>query len=374
MLRQTHLVASGAQTWIPQVASARGNRFAYASTLAIYIHNNDDQALCKIAACQSNTITAYAWHPKDDNLLAVATNDDIVHLYDIAGDTELKTIRAPMPGVTCLEWDPIRPASLVVVCNADAYVWDSSTDTLKKLAFSPGCRITAFVRHPKVHAMSAVGTVKGEVYLLHIDDGKKEKLPDFDGPIQDLGFDPKSEDYLLVATATGKITLWGLAGLYKQGKSNEKPSQIMEFAKQPTGLSACKWIDEMPGTFVSISDRHGVIRVWNVSNANPISMIKTEQGAISSIAQLHKSTKAVVSFKGGEVAIVDLHERRTQWATGGGHTETIFDCSLSRSDCNTLVSCSFDGTVRTWDTRTKACTAVFDAGAAPSGTGSGGGG
>jgi len=36
-------------------------------------------------------------------------------------------------------------------------------------------------------------------------------------------------------------------------------------------------------------------------------------------------------IKGGKVALVDLHERRVEWATEGGHTETIFDCSLSRS-------------------------------------------
>ena len=35
-------------------------------------------------------------------------------------------------------------------------------------------------------------------------------------------------------------------------------------------------------------------------------------------------------IKGGKVALVDLHERRVEWATEGGHTETIFDCSLSR--------------------------------------------
>jgi WD40 repeat protein len=122
-----------------------------------------------------------------------------------------------------------------------------------------------------------------------------------------------------------------LQGLFK-GKSGEKPSQIMEFAKQPTGLSACKWVDSMPGTFVTASDRHGVIRMWNVSNANPMHMIKTEQGAVSSIACLEQqSAKIVVSFKSGEVALVDLKERRTAWATEGGHTETIFDCSMSAS-------------------------------------------
>ena len=46
--RQTHLIPSGAQTGIPQVIAARGDRFAYASTLAIFIYNNDDQCLSKV--------------------------------------------------------------------------------------------------------------------------------------------------------------------------------------------------------------------------------------------------------------------------------------------------------------------------------------
>ena len=81
------------------------------------------------------------------------------------------------------------------------HIWETDKDIFTKLVFAPGSRITAFVRHPKVPAMSAVGTQKGEVFLFNVEDGQKEKLPVFDGPIQDVGFDPKSEDYLLVATA-----------------------------------------------------------------------------------------------------------------------------------------------------------------------------
>ena len=58
----------------------------------------------QIAACQSNTITAYAWHPKDVNLLAVATNDENIHLYDITADKELKCIKCPKMQVTAMEW------------------------------------------------------------------------------------------------------------------------------------------------------------------------------------------------------------------------------------------------------------------------------
>ena len=100
----------------------------------------------------------------------------------------------------------------------------------------------------------------------------------FDGKVVDLGFDPKSEDYLLVATAGGAITLWSLDGKFSPS-ATKKPTQLTEFAKQGSGLCACRFVDSMPGTFVTASDRHGVLRVWNVSNSNPQHAIKMDQGA-----------------------------------------------------------------------------------------------
>ena len=50
LFRQTHLIASGAQNWISQPLLAHGKQFAYASTLAVYIFNNEDQQLQKVRA------------------------------------------------------------------------------------------------------------------------------------------------------------------------------------------------------------------------------------------------------------------------------------------------------------------------------------
>ena len=48
----------------------------------------------------------------------------------------------------------------------------------------------------------------------------------------------------------------------------------------------------MPGTFVTASDRHGVLRVWNVSNSNPQHAIKMDQGAVSSVAVARQERRA----------------------------------------------------------------------------------
>ena len=50
LFRQTHLIASGAQNWISQPLVAQDKQFAYASTLAVYVYNNEDQQLQKVSA------------------------------------------------------------------------------------------------------------------------------------------------------------------------------------------------------------------------------------------------------------------------------------------------------------------------------------
>ena len=49
LFRQTHLIASGAQNWISQPLVAQDKQFAYASTLAVYVYNNEDQQLQKVS-------------------------------------------------------------------------------------------------------------------------------------------------------------------------------------------------------------------------------------------------------------------------------------------------------------------------------------
>ena len=56
---------------------------------------------------------------------------------------------------------------------------------------------------------------------------------------------------------------------------------------------------------------------------------------------------------------MDVRSRRQTWTSEEGHTETIFDCSLSPANPDDLFSCSFDGTIRRWDARMKKCVQTF---------------
>ena len=51
----------------------------------------------------------------------------------------------------------------------------------------------------------------------------------------------------------------------------------------------------------------------------------------------------------GAVAVYNLKRQTSEFTTETGHFETIFGVQYSSSDKNLLASCSYDGTVRVWD-------------------------
>ena len=292
----------------------------------------------------------------------MCTNDNIIHIYSVSEGKQTQQLKFSKYCVNQVSWDRHKKTELLCVVGEDIFRCDLTRNVLQKMLFSPRNPISRLVRHPMNNRLCAVGCETGSAWLWDVETGQNQPLSRlFDGKVVDLGFDPKSEDYLLVATAGGVITLWSLDGKFSPS-ATKKPTQLTEFAKQGSGLCACRFVDSMPGTFVTASDRHGVLRVWNVSNSNPQHAIKMDQGAVSSVAVARGAKSAgriVVSFRSGEVAVVDVKARRQRWRSAGGHTETVFDCCFAPDDPNKVVTCSYDGTVRCWDARSGTCEKIF---------------
>ena len=349
---------------------SRGNRFAYASTLALYVHADDDYSLSQITATQKNTIMAFDWHPADARVFAVCTNDDVARVYRDGAETH--EVRFPQHGLRHVSWDRHSTETLVVAAGKDLYkarLKEGGGSTTQKVGWSNTGLVTCFARHPRNNRQCAAGTDAGTVWLYDAESGRTLPLVRvFEGAVHSAQFDPKSLDYLLVATAGGVITLWNVDGSGEAPgvTSAKKPTQLMEFAKQASGLSACMWVDSSPGTFISASEKHGALKVWNVSNQSPQHSIAASEGAVTSLCCLDDgSGRVAVAFRSGDVAVFDTKHRRRLWKKGPGHTETVFACVFNPVDPNQVVSCSFDGTVRLWNARNLECVKTFHTADAP---------
>ena len=271
-----------------------------------------------------------------------------------------------------VSWDRHSTDVLVVAAGKDLYkvrLKPEGGATMQKVGWSNTGVVTCFARHPRNNRQCAAGTSVGTVWLYDAESGRTCPLVRvFEGAVHSAQFDPKSLDYLLVATAHGVITLWNVDGSGEAFgvTSAKKPTQLMEFAKQASGLSACMWVDSSPGTFISASEKHGTLKVWNVSNQSPQHSIAAPEGGVTSLCCLEDgSGRVAAAFRSGEVAVFDAKQRRRLWTKGPGHTETVFACVFNPVDANQVVSCSFDGTVRLWNARSLECVKTFHAADAP---------
>lgn len=58
--------------------------------------------------------------------------------------------------------------------------------------------------------------------------------------------------------------------------------------------------------------------------------------------------------------MIDLPTQGLLWNTEASHCETIFGISYCKSDKNYLASCSYDGTVRVWNSTTMKLAQIND--------------
>jgi WD40 repeat protein len=68
----------------------------------------------------------------------------------------------------------------------------------------------------------------------------------------------------------------------------------------------------------------------------------------------------MVALRSGAVLIYDLKKRAVDYSTEAGHSETIFETEFCASNPDLVASCSYDGTVRVWDTTTMKLVCIND--------------
>ena len=107
------------------------------------------------------------------------------------------------------------------------------------------------------------------------------------------------------------------------------------------------------GSFVTTNEKVGTIQMWNVAKNEPTGACKFgNKGTCSMILLNDKNLskcRVLIASKNGAVLVYNVKRQVIEFSTEQGHFETIFEVQYCQSNRDLLASCSYDGTVRIWN-------------------------
>jgi WD40 repeat protein len=123
MLNQTKLTEAGSQFWNKNILASSKNKFAFASTLAVYVYEIVDNkglsvVLEKILSDFTSTITAIEWNPKDDTQLATASESGDIYIWSIKSERPKIHIELDKTDAVMIHWNPVNSNLLLFVLKS----------------------------------------------------------------------------------------------------------------------------------------------------------------------------------------------------------------------------------------------------------------
>jgi WD40 repeat protein len=125
-------------------------------------------------------------------------------------------------------------------------------------------------------------------------------------------------------------------------------------------ISSLFWADDKSGNFVSSNESFGALTIWNAASEAPQKTIKLGCAGVHSMLPIVGQQRVVTAHKDGAISVFNVSTSRTEFSTESGHSETIFDLDYHPNEPNLLASCSYDGTIRVWDTSQNKLIAIND--------------
>jgi len=349
-MRQVRFIPSGVQSWYPHVITASSTHFAYASTMAIHVFSIDDQSLVNILVKHSKTITCLAFCPWDNDKIASASVDGKLGVWSLSYDMEITWPEEMGALPLSIDWACEPESNLLAVSydSGEIRMFDlrSKPPSLKK-DFQGPSGIKAMRWHPSVPGRLICGHLDGTLHLL--ENPKRTKLEPMktkNNSVEDIQWDPLSNNYCLVSYADGQLQMIDC---------EQAGDPLISFERFPQGIRYMSWVPDQPGNFITVSDKSSVIKVWNVSQKLPVNQIKTGGGGILAIKAVPKPRNGlfIVSHKNGSTGILDNNKRKMVFTTPPGHSETIFDTCFNPVDADIFATASYDGYVKLWQVSTE---------------------
>jgi len=336
------------------------NKFAFASTLAVYIYEIVDNkglsiTLDKILSDHSSTITAIEWNPKEDTQIATASEAGDVYIWSIRSERPKIHVELDTTIAIMLHWNPVNSNNLLFVLKSGEVKYLKINE--REICVIPTLQKNVPVVakwHPTNGETIMIGYESGVTEFY--DNSKKQVLSRHSHPVgvEDLAW-YKGEDYALASYSDGTMCVFEIG--------HDKPRNTFE--RQAAGIQSAFWMNDKSGNFITISKTVGALRIWNVAQKSPQKMIKIASVGVSdthisagtgrsifpiSINPIQDYPNLVlIASTNGSIALFNVEKKKIVFQTEPGHSETIFDLAFKPDDKNTLASCSYDGTIKLWD-------------------------
>eukprot|EP00397_Hematodinium_sp_SG-2012_P003013 GEMP01003021.1.p1 GENE.GEMP01003021.1~~GEMP01003021.1.p1 ORF type:complete len:1246 (+),score=297.79 GEMP01003021.1:113-3850(+) len=342
-MRQVCLIPSGVQGWYANVISASPTHFAYASTLAIHVYSIDTRLMVKIIANHARTISCIAFCPYDSDKIASCSVDGKLAIWSIGSDFDIHGPDKVNGIPIMIDWAREVDSSVLAVAyeNHEVRLWDLKDKTIKK-AFFASYAIKVMRWHPTMAWRLISGHADGTLILY---DHPKKKTVDLmnirSNAVEDCQWDPNSSNYLLVSYQDGQLHMFDV---------EDSKGPIVVFERTPQGVKYLAWVPNQPGTFLSVTDKVGVLKIWNVSQRFPVGQLKVGVGGIFAIKATPQPRIGMflLSYKNGSVGLLDFTTRKMVFTSAPGHSETIFDIAFHPADQDIFATASYDGYVKLW--------------------------
>jgi len=108
------MIPSGPQYWHKQIVTTSKDRFAYCSTLSIYICNVRTHEVEKIITGHEGVITCIEWNLLDSNLLASATNERQLYIWKLSEEIAILHMTLESYALM-LQWSKISADMILIL-------------------------------------------------------------------------------------------------------------------------------------------------------------------------------------------------------------------------------------------------------------------
>ena len=281
----------------------------------------------------------------DGRLLAVATSDGFVRLYDIPSLSKISEWKVSEQAVYAARFHPNGQQIAVCARDGQLSVWDVASRTPIWTQKSGGEGLADVVYRPDGKQLlfcswfRGTQTVLGAVSLWNSGSGEQLWKTEFGvKPIVCARFSPDGSSFA-VGTWDALVGVW-------QTESKEDP-RVFDF-KDRAQYSAIDDIAFSPdGKRIAAATKNGTPRVWTLDgSAAPIDMIG-HSNAVFSVAFSDDGDSLLTGGSDGVLAVWDISQR-VQTHRFLGHTNRIGSIAIPPKG-GLVLTASADKTIRAWD-------------------------